>query len=668
VSVSVEQLEPSPHTGRDLSWLDFDRRVFELASDPRRPPAERLKLFAIVASNLDEFFAVRVARLEAHDDAKSRSLRAQIRERVLELQHAQDELWREDLQPSLHSAGLRILVGTDGWDRPGGADAYHRTIEPMVRMTRSGSPGALPDIDSGRVAVVAGTRDDHARPGLALALVPRGTRFVCVGGDWLFVDDGVARHAASLLSGRPVEAVAAFRMTRNAELEPAARDDEQAASLEQRLAGRPFGDVVRVEVAAAAPEWLVDLLVAQLGVRADQVYRPSAPVGLGDLRYLVGSMPADAAETDWTPTVPPAFVVKSPESLFRRIRTRERLVHHPYESFEHTVQAFAEASRDTAVTSLHATVYRTSRPSGTLAALVDTAAEGKRAECLVELRARFDEPSNLEWSRTLASAGVTVVHGPRAQKVHAKLMMITRDEPDGVRRYVHVGTGNYHASNAFSYEDLSLFSADEGLVADVDQLFSVLASGERPGPFRRLLVGPWYLRDGLMAELERVTDAARAGTEARIRIKVNALGDDAVVAALHDAAKAGADVELIVRGVCTLVPVAGGRITVRSVLGRFLEHSRIFSFEAGDERRMWIGSADLLTRNLDARVETLAPVENRGLQLRLLRIFDTLLADTRDAWELDHTGAWSRVASLEAGTTGSAQEAFMARAAPRSRG
>jgi polyphosphate kinase len=247
-------------------------------------------------------------------------------------------------------------------------------------------------------------------------------------------------------------------------------------------------------------------------------------------------------------------------------------------------------------------------------------------------------------------------------------MMITRDEPDGVRRYVHVGTGNYHASNAFSYEDLSLFSADEGLVADVDQLFSVLASGERPGPFRRLLVGPWYLRDGLMAELERVTDAARAGTEARIRIKVNALGDDAVVAALHDAAKAGADVELIVRGVCTLVPVAGGRITVRSVLGRFLEHSRIFSFEAGDERRMWIGSADLLTRNLDARVETLAPVENRGLQLRLLRIFDTLLADTRDAWELDHTGAWSRVASLEAGTTGSAQEAFMARAAPRSRG
>ncbi len=307
-------------------------------------------------------------------------------------------------------------------------------------------------------------------------------------------------------------------------------------------------------------------------------------------------------------------------------------------------------------------MYRTSRPSGTLASLVESAAAGKDALCLVELRARFDEQHNVEWSRTLRASGVTVVHGPPGCKVHSKLLAMTRSEPDGPRTYVHIGTGNYHASNAFGYEDLSLFSADRDLAADVLQVFDAVRSRGRPAPFRKLLVGPWYLREGLLREIATVTEAARSGRPGRIRIKVNALGDHEVVGALYTASQAGVDVELVVRGACTLIPGIPGTsdlITVRSVLGRFLEHSRIFSFEAGDERRMWIGSADLLTRNLDRRVETLAPIEDAALQTRLADILDTLLADTRDAWQLDADGVWSRVTPPPGAEPVSAQETFM---------
>ena len=645
-----------PVNDRDLSWLDFDRRVLELAGDPQRPLAERVKLCAIVSSNLDEFFSVRIARIRARRDWGASAVLAVTRAKVLALQLHQDALWRDELAPALAANGVRVAEGELTDDA---AAAYHRTIEPLLHATVIGRGARFPHVDARTIAALARTDTGD----VALVLAPRGLRFVHVGDDWLSVEAGLARCASTLVPGRTIEAIVAFRITRSAKLGPETGD---VGALEQQVAARRFGEILRVEVPAGAPASLTEELLKRLGLDRSHLYEPSAPIGLADLGSLLGAIPTEQAGRAWQPATPPGFAGASGDELFARLRRRARLVHHPYESFEESVQAFADSARDAAVTALSATVYRTSRPSGTLGSLVESAAAGKRALCLVELRARFDEQHNVEWSRTLRAEGVEVVHGPAGLKVHSKLLAITRIEDDGPRTYVHIGTGNYHASNAFGYEDLSLFSADRELAADVQQVFETVRSGERPEPFRKLLVGPWYLRSGLMREIAAVTEGARRGEEARIRIKVNTLGDEEIVHALYAASQAGVDIQLVVRGACTLLPGIPGtsdRITVRSVLGRFLEHSRIFSFECGGERRMWIGSADLLPRNLDRRIETLAPVEEEGLQARLAGILDTLLAATRDAWELDAHGNWHRLDDVPGDDPVSAQELFAAHAA-----
>jgi polyphosphate kinase len=322
------------------------------------------------------------------------------------------------------------------------------------------------------------------------------------------------------------------------------------------------------------------------------------------------------------------------------------------------------------VAALKATVYRTGEPSPTVAALVDAARRGKHAVGLVELQARFDERRNIGWSRTLEDAGVEVVHGAPDLKVHAKLTMLVRRERGGLRRYVHVGTGNYHASNASSYEDLGLFTADEDIAADVADVFNAVTGRVRPAPFRKLLVGPWFLRERMVEEIARVVRGARYGETARIRIKVNALSDPELVEALYDASTAGVDVEIVTRGVCVLSPGVPGlseRISVRSVLGPFLEHSRIIEFASGDGERAWIGSADLMSRNLDERVEVMAPVEDARLRAEIAAIFDALLSDTRCAWSLDAYGRWNRIEPLPGARATSAQETLMARALDRAR-
>jgi polyphosphate kinase len=326
------------------------------------------------------------------------------------------------------------------------------------------------------------------------------------------------------------------------------------------------------------------------------------------------------------------------------------------------------AARDPRCAALKATVYRTDDPSPTLTSLVESAEEGKQALVLVELKARFDERRNIEWSRTLERAGVQVVYGVPDLKVHAKLTLLVRRERNGLRRYVHIGTGNYHASNASSYEDLSLFTADEEIAADVADVFNAVAGLGTPTPFRKLLVGPWFLRDRLLHEIEQASAAARAGETARIRIKVNSLSDPETVDALYAASQHGVRVEIVARGICVLRPGVPGLsegITVRSVLGRYLEHSRIFSFEVGGTSSTWIGSADLLPRNLDRRVEVLAPVEDARLRNEISRIFDGLLADTASSWELDADGTWTRTKAH--GAPVSAQQTFMQRAAKRAK-
>jgi polyphosphate kinase len=412
----------------------------------------------------------------------------------------------------------------------------------------------------------------------------------------------------------------------------------------------------------------VSELCARLGIGRKSVYATGAPLGLAGLAELVALDRPELKERPWRPVTRPPLRGTGGAALLAEIGRRDILVHHPYDSFGSSVDAFVAAATEPGVTALRATVYRTGKPSTTLASLIGAAAAGRRAVCLVELRARFDERRNLEWSRTLADAGVEVIHGPPGTKVHAKLAMIERSEGAGTRGYVHIGTGNYHSSNASTYEDLSLFTSDPAIVADVADVFRVLAGAPPPRQFRTLVVGPWFLRARILHEIDMVAAAARAGERARIRVKVNALVDPEVTDALYTASCAGADIEIITRGACILRPGVPGlseRITVRSVLGRFLEHSRILSFEAGERTTTLIGSADLMPRNLDRRIEVLVPLQDARLRDEVGTILDALLADTRLAWDLQPDGRWQRTLPPRGRLAVSAQEALMAVTAGR---
>jgi polyphosphate kinase len=664
---------------RDLSWLDFNRRVLELAADDL-PLLERVKLFAIVASNLDEFFAVRMAALgrmaavgagplpdgrlpaEALHDARAA---------VLALQAAQDELWLSDLQPALTSERIRVAPVADLCEvhqLPRLRRLFRREIEPFLTPIAIGPAASLPRLRSCAlnvgVLVVDGSRALHR---LVHVNVPEGVpRFleVCPG-VWVALEDAIVHFLPRLLGSGAIKATAAFRVTRDAALPIASDAEDLVDAVDAALRKRSVGTVVRLESSVEADSELVETLTREIGVDEDKLYTSRAPLGLRDLLQLSDCDRSALKNRPWRPVTPPAFSDAEPRALLDRIRRGDVLVHHPYHSFDSTVVAFTSAARDGDVAALKATVYRTGDSSAVLASLIETAAQGKQAAAFVELKARFDERRNVAWVRQLLDAGVDVVYGLPNLKVHAKLALLVRREPGGARRYVHIGTGNYHASNAGSYEDLSLFTADEAIAADVAEVFNALTSQTRPAQPRKLLVGPWFLRDGLLAEIEAVVRAVAAGGQGRIRIKINSLVDPEIVDALYAASQAGATVEVVTRGICALrpgVPGASDRITVRSVLGRFLEHSRIFLFEAGARVSAWIGSADLMPRNLDDRVEVLAPVESPELQTELAAILDALLDDTRFSWELDSEGVWHRRRPSAGARPLSAQELVMTRA------
>jgi polyphosphate kinase len=477
-------------------------------------------------------------------------------------------------------------------------------------------------------------------------------------------------HFLPSLVGAAAHEHGVFRVTRDADLFVASDADELLEALETQLRRRRFGDVVRLEVGATMPGAIRELLLGALAIGPDQLYETEAPLGLAGLAELASQGPDELKRKPWRPVTSSQFATGSGTALLAKIRRRDLLAHHPYDAYDTSVERFVAASEDAKVAALKATVYRTGNPSRTLASLVEAADAGKHAVCLVELMARFDERQNIEWSRALERAGVHVVYGAPDLKIHAKLCLLVRRERGGLRSYVHIGSGNYHASNASAYEDLSLFTADEDIAADVVDVFNAVTGHTQPTVFRKLLVAPWFLRDGLLHEIDRVAQAAAAGEAARIRLKVNALVDPEIVDALYAASGAGATVEAITRGICVLRPGVPGlseRVTVRSVLGPFLEHSRIISFQAGDRVSTWIGSADLMPRNLDRRIEVLAPVEDASLRARIGDVLDALLADTRFAWELGTEGAWSRVTPAADEQPVSAQERLMEQALGRAK-
>jgi polyphosphate kinase len=664
---------------RDLSWLDFNRRVLELAADDL-PLLERVKLFAIVASNLDEFFAVRMAALGRMAAVTARPLPDgrlpaealhEARTAVSALQAAQDELWLSDLQPALTSERIRVAAVADlceAHQLPRLRRLFQREIEPFLTPIATGPAASLPRLRSCALnigAIVAdGSRTTHR---LVHVNVPEGVpRFleVCPG-VWVALEDTIVHFLPHLLGSGAIKARAAFRVTRDADLHIATDAEDLVDAVDAALRQRSLGAVVRLETSLEADSELVETLKREIGVGEDKLYTSRAPLGLRDLFQLSDCDRPALKNRPWRPVTPPTFSDAEPRALLDRIRRGDVLIHHPYHAFDSSVVAFTSAARDENVAALKATVYRTGDSSAVLASLIESAAEGKQAAAFVELKARFDERRNVAWVRQLLDAGVDVVYGLPNLKVHAKLALLIRREPGGARRYVHIGTGNYHASNAGSYEDLSLFTADEAIAADIADIFNALTSQTRPARFRKLLVGPWFLRDGLLAEIEAVVRAVAAGQRGRIRIKVNSLVDPEIVDALYAASQAGATVEVVTRGICTLRPgLPGGsdRIRVRSVLGRFLEHSRIFVFEAGTRISAWIGSADLMPRNLDDRVEVLAPVESPELQTELAVILDALRDDTRFSWELDSEGVWHRRRPSAGARPVSAQEVLMARA------
>jgi polyphosphate kinase len=677
-------VKPGRFGNRELGWVDFDQRVLELAADASLPLLERVNLCAIVSSNLDEFFAVRVGRLRrqlrtnpGHQTVDGRTaaetLQA-LRRAVVKLEAAQDALWSEELRPLLAKAGIRVCTLDQTTPRVTKTleKRFGREVEPLLTPIAVGRTAAFPHIASGAIAIAAAIRDPDGSRRFVCIKVPRGApRFISAGNRcWTAAEDLITRRMSVMLGGATIEASAVFRPIRDADLAVPDGKDDLLEALEGELDRRRTGDVVRLEVAAGATRELLDFLVAELGVTRDQIYERSSPVGLAALSEIAKLDRPDLVRPAWQQTTPRAFANRSPSALLTGIRRRDVLIHHPYESFERSVQAFVDTARDPRVAALKTTIYRAGDPAPTLSALVDAAGEQKHAVSIVEVRARFDEQRNIEWSRVLKRSGVDVIHGAPDAKVHAKLALVVRNEKDGARRYVHVGTGNYHASNAFLYEDVSLFTADPDICADVADVFTAVTAGTHPAAFRKLLVAPWFLRDGLVREIDEVVRAARLGQPAQIRIKVNAVTDPEIVDALYAASQSGVDVDLIVRGVCMVrpgVPGLSDRITVRSVLGRFLEHSRIYSFRAGDRLQIYLGSPDLMTRNLDRRVETLVPIEDSRLRGRVSALLETLLSDTSSSWTLGPDASWRRVTPRSGRRPLSAQASFMRHAAKRSR-
>ena len=674
---------PERFLNRELSWLDFNARLLELAADTDTPLLERVKFCSIFSSNLDEFFMVRVAglmgqvatglALRSPDGRTPLAALAEIRERVKHLTTEQSHLWSRDLQPALAENGIRI-AGVADCDEEELAELEHRferEIYPVLTPLAVGPGLPFPYISGLSLSLAVFVRDeDTGDERFARVKVPEGLpRFIPVGRRGLRIPlESVMSHFLSrLFPQMEIGECAAFRVTRDADFDVSDEADDLLEAVEFELRRRRFGEVVRVEVSDSMSERMLERLRSGLGATPEEDVRVEGLLDLADLAELVALERPELKDEPWVPRSHPRFAAAAANGgdVFAEVARGDILVHHPYDSFATSFETFVRrAAEDRSVTAMKTTVYRTSGDSPLVPALIETAEAGNQSVCLVELKARFDERRNIEWSRALERAGVHVVYGFPNLKIHAKMTLLVRREEGELRRYVHLGTGNYHALTARVYEDFGLFTADEEIAADVADLFNYITGFGRPQRFRKLLVAPFDLRSRLIEEIRAVAAAAAAGKAARIRIKVNALTDEAIIDELYDASAKGATVEIVARSICSLRPGVANlseRITVRSVLGRFLEHSRVFIFQAGKKSSYWIGSADLMPRNLDHRLEVVAPVEDPALQQRLARTFEQLTGATANAWELGPDGAWARSSPKKNEPSEDAQEALMRR-------
>jgi len=659
--------DPALYFNRELSWLDFNQRVLELAEDPEVPLLERVRFCGIYANNLDEFFMVRVAGLFDQLDAgiEARGIDGltpkeqidAIQRRVLELDDRLCACFSGDLRPALEERGIRIVtLDTANEEERREINArFEQQVFPALTPLVIGLGRPFPYISNLSLSLGVLLRDDESgNEVIARVKVPKELlgRFLPLGDSgktFVPLEEVIAANLDALFPGIEVIDHGYFRVTRDADFTVSDEADDLLQAVQDELRRRRFGEVVRLEIADGMNPKLREHLVSAMRLEDREVYDVEGLVDLADLD-AIADVPghAELRWPPWSPMTQPRLQGEDdePVDMFAEIRQRDLLVHHPYDSFATSVERFvAQAVADPDVLAIKQTVYRTSDDSALVPALIRASERGKQAVCMVELKARFDEEANIHWAKSLEEAGVHVVYGIPGLKTHVKAILVARREGEQVREYVHVGTGNYNPKTARLYTDLGLFTADPDLGADVAEMFNFLTGYGRPAEYRKVLVAPTTMRDRIVEEIERTAEAQKAGEEARIALKMNALVDPRCIQALYEASQAGVRIDLNVRGICCLRPGVEGvseNIRVCSIVGRFLEHSRIYAFRRGEETRVLMGSADLMPRNLESRVELVAPVEDAALKAELLDVLERSLADNSSSWELDADGRWTR--------------------------
>ena len=666
----VDLESPSLYINRELSWLEFNDRVLQLAEEADLPLLERVKFCAIYTTNLDEYYMVRVAGLrdqieagletptqDGHTPAETIAL---IREKVLVQGRRLTDCFERRLRPALADHDICIVAVEDLDDerRADLARHFQKVIFPALTPLAVAPGRPFPYISNLSLSLAVLVRDPvtdqtvFARVKVPTELLPRFVTLRQPGSApplLVPLEDVIAAHLDALFPGMEIADCDVFRVTRDADLEVSDDAADLLQAVEDELRRRRFGEIVRVEIGAGMSEQLRTALTSLLGVEEDEVYPVDGLLDMGALWQIV-KLPghADLRDEPLPAVTHPRLLRREGErpDVLAAMREGDVLVHHPYDSFTSSVERFVEqAVADPNVLAIKQTVYRTSDDSPLVPALIEATERGKQAVALVELQARFDERMNIHWAKAMEEAGVHVVYGQPALKTHAKCVLVVRREGDGVRNYVHIGTGNYHSATARLYTDFGLFTVDEQIGADVADMFNYLTGYGRPLHYRRVLTAPTHLRDGLLAEIERTVAAHSRDQPARIAMKMNALVDGRCIRALYAASQAGVQIDLNVRGICCLRPGIPGiseNIRVVSIVGRLLEHSRIYCFLRGGERTVYIASADLMPRNLDHRVELAAPVLEPELQDELLDTLERAFADNQSSWQLRADGTWQR--------------------------
>jgi polyphosphate kinase len=671
------------YVNRELSWHHFNDRVLQLAEDEAVPLLERLKFLAIFVSNLDDFFMIRVAGVNGQVDARidargpdrlsPTDVLQAIHDGVRDQDRRQAREFSQVIAPQLAEHGIRVTTCEASGASPDTIERHFREqIFPVLTPLAVGAGRPFPYISNLSLSVFVRLHDpDTDQDAYARVKVPKEVlpRFVEIQKDtFIPLEDVIATHLGALFPGMEIVSHDLFRVTRDADFEISDEADDLLLAVEEELRRRRFGEVIRLEVGATMDPELRANLIEWLGVDEIQVYDVDGLLDLGDLMQIASVK--DRPDLRW-PTWNPVLQIGSPSTpvtgesgadIFAMMRAGDMLVQYPYQSFTASVERFvAQAVEDSNVLAIKMTVYRTSDDSMLVPSLIAAAEKGKQAVCMVELKARFDERRNIHWSRALEEAGAHVVHGIPGLKTHAKAILIVRRERGSVRNYVMIGTGNFHAKNARLYEDFGFFTTDQEIGEEVANLFNTLTGYGHPSTERRTLVAPNWMREPLLEEIEQTAQAYADGDhDARITMKMNSLVDPKIIRGLYRAAQTGVPISLNVRGICCLVPGVEGvseSISVVSVVGRFLEHARIYSFHRGGKSLYYIGSADLMPRNLDTRVELLAPIQAPELQAELADTLERCLHDDTYGWTMGPDGDWTR----RTGRTRSAHSELMER-------